>query len=168
MPELGFYFNWYDVALLAPLLAIVAYQMRQRFSRGLLDAGAAGAALYLASCWAPAAAPALRLSLDACANAAYTFLALFAFLLLGLLLASRFVEQLMFQLSLDAFDPLVGFVAGAAAALIVGHAVTSGLMVYYGAYPPEYLTHSPVATEILDFRVLRHVAEPLQQMVSTT
>src|SRR5947207_1641115 len=101
-------FNWYDVLLLAPLLAIVGFETRQELGRSLLDALAVVSAFYLTANIAGPAAPVLRLSLDPVVNGAVTFLAIFGLLLVVLLFGARFVHDTCFQLSADAFDPLFG------------------------------------------------------------
>jgi uncharacterized membrane protein required for colicin V production len=158
-------FSWYDAIVLVPLLAIVIFEMRQEFGRGLLDTLAALIALYLAASWAAPAAPTLFLSADPSRNVAYSFLVLFGILLLLCCLASRFLHKMVFQISVDQFDPFFGLVFGLAVAVIIGHSVTSGL---YGCYPsatPAYLSNSLLANELLSLRSLREIVGQLQHVV---
>jgi uncharacterized membrane protein required for colicin V production len=155
----------YDCLIFLPLAIILVFETRQEFGRSLTDAFAALAALYLASAWVAPAAPVLRFSVSPDANYGITFLVLFALLLMFGLIGSRYLNATVFQVSMDALDPLFGAVFGLALAIIVGHAVTYGMTAYYGVVTPDFLANSPLADELLNLRWVHSAAGSVQHFV---
>src|SRR5437764_6928035 len=129
--------TWHDVFLFVPLAVVVVFEARQEFGRSLADALAGLAAFFLAAAWLDQAATTLRFSVSPDANYGITFFVLFTVLLVLGLVASRYLNATVFQLSLGTLDPPFGAVCGLAFAIIIGHALTFGITLYHGAATPE-------------------------------
>lgn len=156
--------TWFDALLFVPLAAVVVFETRQEFGRGLMDTLAAGSALFFASSWSSPLADYLPMGRDGYASAALAFVLLFAVLLVGGIFLSRIVHQ-QFRMSLDQFDPVLGVVTGLAVAFIVGHALSSTLLEYHGGMSPTWLSESWLVDEFVNWRTLRAAADTVQALV---
>jgi uncharacterized membrane protein required for colicin V production len=156
--------TWFDLAALVPLAAILTFEVRQEFGRGLLDTLATLIALYFAARLAVPVGWRLDLWTTPNANTALTFCGLFVLLLLLGLLASRFAHRII-RLSVDQFDPLFGVIFGLAIALMAGHALMTAAWEFHGGFLPDYLADSRLGSELLNLHSLRQVVGSMQQMV---
>ncbi|MCC6444734.1 MAG: CvpA family protein [Armatimonadetes bacterium] len=158
-------FNWVDIVILCLFALIVALEARRGFGRALIDAIGFFGVLKITTLMYPALSRSISLSSDPNTNQAACFAILFV---MGSAVV-LYIGKLLYGYSLitlEVFDPILGFVLGLVIATIVSHLFVRFLLIALTSQHvgPDILARSALGEELLGFDSYHRVLNALYNL----